>query len=195
MNVARTPENTIPKSLVDELVASRLVPFVGSGVSRAAYGFPAWDGLLERMAQRLDDEAKPDEANAVRYQVKKKRFLKAAEEALQELHPAAFHQVLRNTFDVPQPDPPAPGLALPGALWSLRPSIMVTTNYDNVLCWANPAAKTILNDQRAELAELYRTATAAAPRVWHLHACTPGTAWTNSVRHRRPKPRTTRSTA
>jgi formylglycine-generating enzyme required for sulfatase activity len=169
MKPATTPEDTIPESLVAELVAGRLVPFVGSGVSRAAYDFPAWDGLLERMAQRLEQEAQPDEANAVRYQLKKKRFLKAAEEAWQELHPAGFHQVLRDTFDVREPQTPPLDLALPRALWSLCPSIIVTTNYDRVLIWANPAANTILNDQRAELGELYRTATAAAPRVWHLH--------------------------
>ena len=157
MKPATTPENPIPE------------PFVGSGVSRAAYGFPAWDGLLERMAQRLERESQPDEANVVRYQLKKKRFLKAAEEAWQELHPAGFHQVLCDTFDVREPQTPPLDLALPRALWSLRPSIIVTTNYDRVLIWANPAANAILNDQRAELGDLYRTATAAAPRVWHLH--------------------------
>ena len=163
--------NDIPESLIAELVAGRLVPLVGSGVSRAAYDFPAWDGLLERMARRLEQEAKPDEAGAVRYFVKKRRLLDAADEALKELGKAAFHDVLRNTFDVPQSqpqDPPA-DLSLPQALWALRPAIVVTTNYDDVLRWANPAARTILNDQKAELAELYRTATADAPRVWHLH--------------------------
>jgi hypothetical protein len=165
------PMKNIPESLIAELVAGRLVPFVGSGVSRAVDKdtFPAWDGLLERMAQRLEEqEAKPEEAGAVRYFLKKRRFLDAAAEALKELGKSAFHQVLRDTFEVPKPLDPA-ALALPQALWSLRPAIVVTTNYDDVLGWANPAAKIILNDQKAELAELYRTATPEAPRVWHLH--------------------------
>jgi hypothetical protein len=158
--------NPIPESLLAELLVGRLVPFVGSGVSRAACNFPAWDGLLERMAQRLEKEAKSDEAGAVRYFIKKQRFLEAAGEALKQLGKAAFHQVLRDTFDVPQPQDPT-ALALPQALWSLRPTIVVTTNYDDVLGWANPAARTILNDQPAELAELYRTASGSnRSRVW-----------------------------
>ena len=138
------PMKNIPESLIAELVAGRLVPFVGSGVSRAVDStFPAWDGLLERMAQRLEQEAKPDEAGTVRYFVKKRRFLDAAAEALKELGKSAFHHVLRYTFDVPQLNRqiPRPTCRCPrpcgrsGRRSSSRPTTTMSCG------WANPAAK------------------------------------------------------
>lgn len=54
-------------------------------------------------------------------------------------------------------------------LWRLEPSLVVTTNYENVLGWAGPPSVRVLNSQKAELAELYRSASPEKPRIWHLH--------------------------
>jgi len=82
----------IPDRLIRELLSGRLIPFVGAGVSRSVDRrlFPSWTDLLERLAVRLEREAKPDEAVAVRYACKKGRWYQAAEEALRELGAAEF---------------------------------------------------------------------------------------------------------
>jgi hypothetical protein len=60
-------------------------------------------------------------------------------------------------------------LSLPKGIWNLRPSIVITTNYEDVLQWANAGSQRMLNDQHAELVDLFRASTPDRPIVWHLH--------------------------
>lgn len=64
--------------------------------------------------------------------------------------------MMRGVFRRTCPD--GADLSLPQAFWELQPRIVVTTNYDSVLQWANPQARRVLNHQHAELADLFAAA-------------------------------------
>ncbi|MCY2986686.1 MAG: SUMF1/EgtB/PvdO family nonheme iron enzyme [Planctomycetota bacterium] len=159
----------IPDSLIQQLAQGRVVPLVGSGVSLAVLPglFPTWGRLLGRLADRLHVDAKEDAAEIVRRYVKKGQLNKAADEALDELGLERFRDTMQNTFTAKQTADA--NLALPTALWSLRPKLVVTTNYDCVLQWSNPAARPVTNAQHANLAELFSRSEPDQPLVWHLH--------------------------
>ncbi len=161
--------NSIPASLIQQLVSRRIVPFVGSGVSLAVKRdlFPTWGKLLATLADRLQHETKEDAAEIVRRFVKKGQLNKAADEAFDELGLALFRDSMQKTFAVDQPADA--NLALPAALWSLRPKLVVTTNYDRVLQWSNSAARTATNTQQANLADLFGRSEPDKPLIWHLH--------------------------
>jgi len=162
----------IPPRLIEQLARGRVVPFVGSGVSLAVKVdgkalFPSWGGLLADMAAELVAAGNEDDAAIVRSHCNKRRWLKAAEAALDGLNQRGFFDVLKRRFDIPQP--PDADWSLPDAVWRLRPPIVLTTNYDDVLAWRNPRSRRLLNDQPEELAVLYREADPQRPFVWHLH--------------------------
>lgn len=160
---------SIPESLIQQLATGRIVPFVGSGVSMAVERnlFPAWPELLELLASKLLQESNEDAAEIVKRYVNKNQLNKAANEALDELGLARFRDVMRGTFGVDRPEDAT--LELPAALWSLGPRLVVTTNYDRVLQWSNPAAVVATNSQKGNLADLFNASTSAKPFVWHLH--------------------------
>ncbi|MDA1051677.1 MAG: SUMF1/EgtB/PvdO family nonheme iron enzyme [Planctomycetota bacterium] len=158
----------MPQSLVDELVAGRLVPFVGSGVSLSVGSgvFPTWPQLLDDMAERLQRDGRQDESQIVGLFRKTGKLYEAAQQAWLELGKASFNAVMRERFQI---DRPADAdLSLVEAIWRLEPSVVVTTNYDSVLRWTEARAELVMNHQTAELLELYRS-TPDAPRIWHLH--------------------------
>lgn len=160
---------TIPDSLIQQLVRKRVVPFVGSGVSLSVQPklFPTWDKLLPALADRLQKESKENAASVVRLFVDSGKLNKAADEALDELGAAHFRAAMREIFDVDQTADA--DLTLPDAIWSLRPKLIVTTNYDCVLQWSNSAARTATNSQKANLAHLFDQRGTEKPLVWHLH--------------------------
>ncbi len=160
---------TLPDSLIQQLAQGRVVPFIGSGVSLAVRRglFPTWKELLRTLAERLQNDANEDAAEIVRRFVKKGQLNKAANEALDELGPARFREVMQSTFGI---DRPADAdLALPTALWSLQPKLVVTTNYDRVLQWSNSSARVATNSQKGNLADLFAQSDGDKPLVWHLH--------------------------
>ena len=67
----------IPKSLQDRLRDRRIVPFAGAGVSMSVLDrvshqpvFPSWRELLNRAADRLENEMKTAEAELIRLLLK-----------------------------------------------------------------------------------------------------------------------------
>ena len=163
---------TIPPTLLQELAQGRVVPYVGSGVSLAVRVagqpvFPSWSGLLSEMADALAQAGNDDDAGIVRGHCNKRRWFKAAEAALEGLHKHGFFEVLRRRFDIAEPA--GADWSLPDAIWRLQPSVIVTTNYDDVLFWRKRESRRMLNDQPEELAELYRAADPQRPFIWHLH--------------------------
>ncbi|MEI7701886.1 MAG: SUMF1/EgtB/PvdO family nonheme iron enzyme [Planctomycetia bacterium] len=160
---------TIPQSLCKAVVEGRLIPFVGSGASMDVKQnlFPSWEVLLQKLADKLRDEADEDTAKIVLLQLKKKQLNKAADEAVDALKTHHFHQVMKSTFEIDRPVDA--NLALPQAIWSLKPSVVVTTNYERVLEWGGPASKFVVNSQRANLNSLFQESTVDSPKVWHLH--------------------------
>ena len=78
------PIMKITHRFIQQLRQGHVVPFVGSGVSLAVQAngksvFPSWKDLLLGMADAVDDE---DDAAIIRTHCKKRRWYKAAEEAL-----------------------------------------------------------------------------------------------------------------
>jgi formylglycine-generating enzyme required for sulfatase activity len=164
-------DSLIPPGLKNALDKGQLVPFIGSGVSLSVKKnlFPTWVELLQRMAQTLRDEKKDNAANIVDAycQPEDIDLLQAAKEAYKKLGKARFNEVMSKTFKIPQPSDA--DLSLPQAIWNLNPGIVITTNYDQVLTWANPQAEIRLNSHKDELAGLIRNLSPALPQVWHLH--------------------------
>ena len=159
----------IPDKLKSEFAKGRVVPFIGSGVSLAVKNslFPTWGGLLKEMESALRGMDKGRRAEQVKIPCEFHEWLDAAKVALKELGKRGFHDVMLQRFDVPEPTDA--NWSLPDAIWGLKPSVVITTNYDNVLSWSNPNSKQLLNRQKPELARLYRDATVENPCVWHLH--------------------------
>lgn len=160
----------LPESLITAVANHRLVPFVGAGVSMSLKKglFPSWPQLLERLASRLDKEGDADAASLVRIQVRKNRLDKAADEAIEGLGNSVFRDEMKASFGIQKPKNAEVDLRLPKAVWSLKPKLIVTTNYDRVLEWAGDCDP-VTNSQVGNVAELFTKSTVEQPTVWHLH--------------------------
>lgn len=175
--VASCRMRKFPRSLVQALKDGRALPFVGAGVSRAVVdrlgqqAFPNWVELLERAAQSLLDEDKPDEAYQVQTLIANKHFLPAAEIAKGALSGRRWPAFLRDQFDRSLEELDRSTLGLAQAVWSLGSNLVVTTNYDRVLEWASPCpndCKSWPTDAPAEHV-LALDGRFDKPAIWHLH--------------------------
>ncbi|AKJ03190.1 SIR2-like protein [Archangium gephyra] len=160
----------LPRELVEAVRKHQVVPFVGAGVSMGVKRglFPSWKQLLEGLAQRLEQEALPETVVAeVRQRIDGGDFLTAAELGFKELGAFRFNRFLRERLRVLRPADAE--LSVVRALWGLRPEVMLTTNYDDVLLWGREGAEPISNDQDDELHLMDAEASPDAPRLWYLH--------------------------
>jgi SIR2-like protein len=160
----------LPRELVEAVRKHQVVPFVGAGVSMGVKRelFPSWKQLLEGLAQRLEQEALPETVVAeVRQRIAGGDFLTAAELGFKELGAFRFNRFLRERLRVLRPADAE--LSVVRALWGLRPEVMLTTNYDDVLLWGQEGAEPISNDQDDELHLMDAEASPDAPRLWYLH--------------------------
>jgi len=159
----------LPRNLVQAVRNHHVIPFVGAGVSQGVKRglFPSWKELLEGLAQELEEEGLSDHRDQVLASLASNQYLDAAEEALRGLGPFLFNKSLRKRFRVKKP--PDANLATVRALWELRPSLVLTTNYDDVLIWGCEHAERLANDQADELRLLHAEETPEQPRIWHLH--------------------------
>lgn len=159
----------IPKSLLEFARDGRVIPFVGAGASLAIRPglFPAWHGVLEEMQKKLREEAKDANADLLGIFLTQDRLLDAASEAVRSLGLSGFNGVMRSLFLKTKTE--SFNLNLQEAIWRLNSKLIVTTNYDSALEWANGSASPLLNSQRHDLAGLLSFSTMARPRVWHLH--------------------------
>jgi hypothetical protein len=161
---------SIPRSLVEAVREHRVVPFVGAGVSVGVKPglFPAWKRLLQNIADYMEaDGLDARDIERVRGLVQAGELVLAAETALRALGPYVFHRFLRTHYR--QPRPGDAKLDVVRAIWALRPPLVITTNYDNVLRWGGPAeVQLVANDQHEELV-LLGDATSDWPWIWHLH--------------------------
>lgn len=159
-----------PRELVEAVRKFQVVPFVGAGTSMGVKRglFPSWIQLLEELAERMREESIPESAiTQVRQRIAQGDFLAAAEQALVELGAYRFNRFLRERLRVRQP--PDGDLSVIHALWELRPPVVLTPNYDDVLLWARAEAEPVSNDQDDELNLMDAEASPDSPRVWHLH--------------------------
>jgi hypothetical protein len=156
--------------LLDAVKGARLVPFVGAGVSMGVKRdlFPSWKRLIEALAGRIAENG--DAAGAARVvQLRDSGdYPQAAEVAYQQLGPFHFNRALRAAIRVRRPGDG--DLSVPAGVWALRPPLVITTNYDDVLTWACPGDLTVVaNDQPEELGLLDHDKSREAPWLWHLH--------------------------
>jgi hypothetical protein len=160
----------LPRELVEAVRRHQVVPFVGAGVSMGVKRelFPSWKQLLEGLAERLEQEALPEPVIAdVRGRIGEGDYLTAAELAFKEMGAFRFNRFLRERLRVRRPADAE--LSVVRALWALRPEVMLTTNYDDVLLWGREGAEPISNDQEDELNLMDAEASPDTPRLWYLH--------------------------
>lgn len=160
----------LPRELVEAVRRHQVVPFVGAGVSMGVKRglFPSWTQLLEGLTERLAQEAIPESVIAdVRRRIDEGDYLTAAELAFKEMGAFRFNRFLRERLRMRRPDDA--DLSVVRALWALRPEVMLTTNYDDVLLWGREGAEPISNDQEDELNLMDAEASSDTPRLWYLH--------------------------
>ncbi|PKB73278.1 MAG: hypothetical protein BZY75_02690 [SAR202 cluster bacterium Io17-Chloro-G7] len=123
---------TTPQPLIDAVGRGNLVPLVGSGISRQASScYPTWDELLRDMANNavLQGWMLKKEAGHISTLVKKHQHLMAAE-AIRAKYPSdAYYGFLKDKFQTPDSGP----ARIQEATFSLKPPIILTTNYDTLL--------------------------------------------------------------
>lgn len=170
----------IPKTLKDRLRDDRVIPFVGAGVSMSVIDrenggrlFPSWRELLERSANRLEEETNDQYAKAVRglLDLPKPNYLEVARLAREGLGEAAWYEFLKDQFDYPRERAKTESLKLAQAIWDLKSQLVITTNYDDVLRWALPPntdPESWDTEAKAEMAAFLGRG-AKRPTIWHLH--------------------------
>ena len=124
--------DTTPQPLIDAVRRGSLVPLVGSGVSRqASTGYPTWDDLLRDMADNAVEHGwmRKTEAGHINALMRKNQHLMAAE-AMRAKYPSdAYYGFLSDKFQTPASGP----ARIQEALFSLKPPLILTTNYDTLL--------------------------------------------------------------
>ncbi len=170
----------IPGKLKNRLLADKVIPFVGAGVSMSVLDrktderlFPGWRELLERAADRLEEENRIPYATIVRsfLDLDKPDYLEAARRAREGLGEAVWYEFLGGQFDYPRERVKAESLKLAQAILNLKSQLVITTNYDDVLRWALPPnihPEIWDIEAPAEMAALLR-GEAKRPTIWHLH--------------------------
>lgn len=170
----------IPRELKDRLRDGRVIPFVGAGVSMAVKDrktgerlFPSWKALLERAADRLDQETKGAYADTVRGLLKLEPpdYLDAAKRARSGMG-AVWFRFLKEQLDYPREAADDESLKLASSAWGLGSQLIITTNYDKTLHWASPQRENLVIwdiEAPAEQAGAIRGGQINRPTVWHLH--------------------------
>jgi len=170
----------IPRTLKNELIAERVIPFVGAGVSMAIRRkgtddplFPSWKELLAHAADRLDRESKTGEATYIRaaLNLDDLDYVRIATDARKYLGPS-WCAFLKEELNRERASVDDDTLILPRLLWELGGKLIITTNYDKVLRWScpNPHDCETWNIQhKAEQSHFLARQEAEKPTVWHLH--------------------------
>jgi|GEM_PF-1357120 len=133
--------------------------------------FPSWIGLLERAAQRIEEEGR-SQHKVIRalLQESPPETMDAAAWSRRGLG-AQWSEFLRDSFGVPRGDVDPDSLALAQAVWGLGSKLVITTNYDRVLRWGCPDHHDLATwpiSAPGGLIEALR-GPVASPTVWHLH--------------------------
>lgn len=166
----------IPEQLHKAFQNKTLIPIVGAGVSMSLLDkegnriFPSWKELLERAANKLLEEKKPDLANAILGVLPVGDYQKAADYARRGLTGSLWDQFFKTNFAIKKQTIEENSFKLPKAIWDLS-SRIITLNYDRVLRFACPTPDDLLeldNTKKNALADFKRD-TLNAPAIWHLH--------------------------
>jgi len=167
----------IPGELSKALKARRLVPFAGSGVSRAVLckdgtrAFSDWKDLLLHMEAAVRKVDRPAAAY-LKSRIKLKQYLEAAEMGRKSLG-KGWVRFLQEEFRRERSAIDTASLELAQALWRLGSELVITTNYERVLQWAADAEgkKDFVDFTSTDGGHLGRIKQwpVTQPSVWHLH--------------------------
>jgi tetratricopeptide (TPR) repeat protein len=171
-------------SLVEELKAKRVIPFIGAGVSRAIEKrekvsaesfnplFSSWKEFLVFAAKKLRRErnftAAKDIINLLR--LSQPKYLEAAQIAYDSLDVPLWNKLLKESFEVDEDKAQSESLELAQLVWQLGSNLIFTTNIDEVLEWKAVKDEKIivLDTQTDEFPELQREET-IKPTLFYLH--------------------------
>lgn len=113
--------------LMDSSRESRIIPFVGSGMSSDS-GFPKWKDFLEKLW-----EASTVPKDRFDYLVSQNDYGLLASEITAHLNPIATEEIMRNIFRIRDTDIKARLKGPVQLLPLIHTQLVITTNYDNVL--------------------------------------------------------------
>jgi len=124
--------NEVPPRLIEAARNGNLMPLVGAGLSRqAADVFPNWNELLKQMKDRAvaTHHMSQVEGQEVEQLILRGQVLMAAEALRYSLPRDEYRSILEEKFDPHNVRP----TEIHKALFRLRPSVILTTNYDRLL--------------------------------------------------------------
>ncbi|HEX9929081.1 MAG TPA: SIR2 family protein [Pyrinomonadaceae bacterium] len=166
-------------SLRDALKNKEVIPFVGSGVSRAIMRkdektplFPTWWEFLSLAAERLEKEGKTAKANIIKSLLEDvpPDYLDIAQRSFDSLGVPLWNDLLTQTFKRDEKEADEKTLELAQLVWQLGSNLVFTTNIDDVLEWRSVKDERIslLDTQTDEFAELQRNEI-KSPTLFYLH--------------------------
>jgi TolB-like protein/Tfp pilus assembly protein PilF len=175
----------IPESLKVALKKGKVIPFVGSGISRAVERkkfdgvasinslFPSWRDYIEILATALDDRDKSAAASYVRdcLNANPPDYLGAMQVAFDKLGETDWDRLIDRHFDFEVNDADDQSLELARLIWRISENLIITTNIDRVLQWTcpNPKEFKILESQKKEFGKLNKENPPKYPTVVYFH--------------------------
>lgn len=175
----------IPEALKTALKNGKVIPFVGSGISRAVQQkgihdrapvnplFPSWREYTELLAKALDNRDQSAAANYIRdlLNAKPPDYLGAMQVAFDKLGEADWDKLLDKYFDIEENEADDHSLELARLIWQISSNLIITTNIDRVLQWTcpNPKEFRLLESQKKEFGKLNKENPPKCPTVVYFH--------------------------
>ena len=163
----------IPHELIQAAKSHRLALLVGAGLSRQAKtshknAYPNWKGLLDELHNEAIQGGRlsKTESGEIAKLLSDGSYLMAAQILVGRLPKDSYESLLERLFDPPD--------ALPGevhtALFRLKPSIVLTTNYDDLLetAFASMSSKNIVPFTYNESSQAHRRLRCGIPPEYPL---------------------------
>src|SRR5262245_8411543 len=177
----------VPDTLKNGLAAKRMVPFVGSGVSRSVlkkngdFAFPTWADLLHQGALALERDQKPEVARAVNANaallnmsnISATSPIQLFDMISKNLSGQSWTKYLKQQLDPAFGEIDSSSLVLPKKVWELANNLVITTNFDRVLQWSCEDPLSVRNLQLEDYAGLQQLLSDGfdKPTIWYLHGC------------------------
>ena len=165
--------SNVPKRLIKAVRKQRVVPFIGAGLSaQTDHPFPNWSTLLKSLnAYALENNRLSEQdSRDVDDLISSDRHLAAAEELKQHLPQDEYETFLEEQFNPPGVLP----AEVHSEIFGLRPSLILTTNYDRLIedAYASMYRKTpfVRTYRDAPLVQKYfQDDNTSEPMIFKLH--------------------------
>ena len=125
----------IPDPLKEAVESNNLVPFIGAGISRHAITkglkpFPTWRDFIKELKELArDEDLSPEDERQIDELVDQGKFLMAAQQLKEEIEQGKLLRFIERRFTSTGAEPGP----IHSALFKLRPHLIMTTNYDQLL--------------------------------------------------------------